>query len=259
MMDSVAYFNMTMRTTKIEWTERTWNPVTGCTKISAGCEHCYAEVMARRLCAMGNLKYRNGFLSTTHKDDLLEPLCWKTPSTIFVCSMSDLFHKDVPFDFIDKVMEVIRETPRHNYQILTKRAERMAEYFASRKIPNNVWVGVTVESKATKIRLDSLRNLRASVRFISCEPLLEDLGELNLTGIDWIIVGGESGTQARPMKEEWALNIKKQADSKHIPFFFKQWGTWGVDGIKRNKKDNGKLLQGKIVQDMPIVKNVHEC
>lgn len=245
-----------MRTTKIEWTERTWNPVTGCTKISSGCEHCYAEVMARRLCAMGNPKYRNGFRSTTHVDDLKEPLRWKSPSTIFVCSMSDLFHKDVPFDFIDKVMDVIKETPRHNYQILTKRAERMAEYFASRQIPKNAWVGVTVESQATKFRLDCLRNLKASVKFISCEPLLEDLGELDLTGIDWIIVGGESGTQARPMEEEWVLNIKGQTDAKHIPFFFKQWGTWGADGIKRNKKDNGKLLQGKVVQCMPVVKNL---
>lgn len=245
-----------MRTTKIEWTERTWNPVTGCTKISSGCEHCYAEVMARRLCAMGNPKYRNGFRSTTHADDLKEPLRWKSPSTIFVCSMSDLFHKDVPFDFIDKVMDVIKETPRHNYQILTKRAERMAEYFASRQIPKNAWVGVTVESQATKFRLDCLRNLKASVKFISCEPLLEDLGELDLTGIDWIIVGGESGTQARPMEEEWVLNIKGQTDAKHIPFFFKQWGSWGADGIKRNKKDNGKLLQGKVVQCMPVVKNL---
>lgn len=243
-----------MRTTKIEWTEKTWNPVTGCTKISAGCEHCYAEVMARRLCAMGNPKYRNGFKSTTHSDDLIEPIRWKTSSTIFVCSMSDLFHKDVPFDFIDKVMGVIRETPRHNYQILTKRAERMAEYFASRQIPKNAWIGVTVESQATKFRLECLRDLKASVKFISCEPLLEDLGKLDLAGIDWIIVGGESGTQARPMKEEWVLNIKEQADAKHIPFFFKQWGTWGVDGIKRNKKVNGKLLQGKIVQSMPIMK-----
>ena len=245
-----------MRTTKIEWTERTWNPVTGCTKISSGCEHCYAEVMARRLCAMGNHKYQNGFKSTTHADDLFEPLRWKTPSTIFVCSMSDLFHKDVPFEFIDKVIDVIKMTSRHNYQILTKRADRMAEYFASREIPKNVWVGVTVESQATIFRLDYLRNLKATVKFISCEPLLEDLGELNLTGIDWIIVGGESGTQARPMKEDWILNIKEQADVKHIPFFFKQWGTWGSDGIKRNKKSNGKLLQGQVVQNMPIVKHL---
>ena len=240
-----------MRTTKIEWTERTWNPVTGCTKISARCGHCYAGAMARRLYAMGNPKYHNGFQSTIHPEDLIEPMRWKKPSTIFVCSMSDLFHSDVPFDFIDKVFGVIRNTPQHNYQILTKRAERMAEYFASRTIPGNVWIGVTVENPKAKNRINYIRNLKASVRFISCEPLLEDLGELDLSGINWIIVGGESGVQARPMKEEWVLNIKRQADKNNIPFFFKQWGTWSVDGIKGNKKINGKLLQGKIVQNMP--------
>ncbi|WP_298073585.1 phage Gp37/Gp68 family protein [uncultured Bacteroides sp.] len=244
-----------MATTSIEWTDKTWNPVTGCTKISMGCEHCYAAVMARRLKGMNKPKYANGFNVATHSDVLREPMLWKNPCVIFVCSMSDLFHKDVPFDFIDKVMQVIKETPRHNYQILTKRAERLAEYFASRQIPKNVWVGVTVELQATKFRLDCLRDLKAHVKFISCEPLLEDLGELDLTGIDWIIVGGESGTQARPMKEEWVLNIKKQADAKHIPFFFKQWGTWGVDGVRRNKKENGKLLRGEVVQCMPVVKN----
>ncbi|HBV83448.1 MAG TPA: hypothetical protein DEB74_11810, partial [Lachnospiraceae bacterium] len=178
-----------MRTTKIEWTERTWNPVTGCTKISAGCEHCYAETMSRRLCAMGNSKYTNGFQSTMHPEDLIEPMRWKKPSTIFVCSMSDLFHPDVSFDFIDKVFGVIQNTPQHNYQILTKRAERMAEYFSTRIIPRNVWIGVTVEAVKTKNRIDYIRNLRATVRFISCEPLLEDLGELNLNNINWIIVG----------------------------------------------------------------------
>ncbi len=243
-----------MRTTKIEWTERTWNPVTGCTKISAGCEHCYAETMSRRLCAMGNSKYKNGFESTLHPEDLIEPMRWKKPSTIFVCSMSDLFHPDVPFDFIDKVFGVIRNTPQHNYQILTKRAERMAEYFSTRIIPCNAWIGVTVEAVKTKNRIDYIRNLKAPVRFISCEPLLEDLGELNLYGINWIIVGGESGVQARPMKEEWVLNIKRQAEVNHIPFFFKQWGTWSADGIKSNKKVNGKLLQGVVIQNMPTIK-----
>ena len=243
-----------MRTTKIEWTERTWNPVTGCTKLSEGCVHCYAEVMSRRLYAMGNAKYTNGFKSTIHYDALKEPLAWKKPSTIFVCSMSDLFHKDVPFEFIDKVLKVIEDTPQHNYQILTKRAERMAEYFETRNIPQNAWVGVTVECKQTKARIDCIRNLNASVKFLSCEPLLEDLGDLCLQGINWIIVGGESGAQARPMKEEWVLNIKRQADANNIPFFFKQWGTWSKDGIKGNKKINGKLLQGKIVQNMPRVK-----
>ena len=240
-----------MKTTKIEWTERTWNPVTGCTKQSEGCAHCYAEVMSRRLCAMGNPKYANGFKSTTHLEALKEPFNWKKPSTIFVCSMSDLFHKDVSFEFIDKVFSVIKDTPQHNYQILTKRAERMAEYFETRKIPHNVWIGVTVENEDTKYRIDHIRHLDATVKFLSCEPLLGDLGELNLDGINWIIVGGESGSQARPMKEEWVLNIKRQADANNIPFFFKQWGTWGSDGIKRNKHANGKMLQGEIIQQMP--------
>lgn len=242
-----------MKTTKIEWTEHTWNPVTGCTKFSEGCAHCYAEVMSRRLCAMGNSKYANGFKSTMHINALTEPLKWRKPSTIFVCSMSDLFHKDVPFEFIDKVFKVIEETPQHNYQILTKRAERMAEYFETRNIPNNAWIGVTVENRETKSRIDYIRHLGATVKFLSCEPLLGDLGELNLEGINWIIVGGESGTQARPMKEEWVLNIKRQADANNIPFFFKQWGTWSKDGVKGNKKINGKLLEGVIVQNMPKI------
>jgi protein gp37 len=202
---------------------------------------------------MGNPKYVNGFKSTIHHEALKEPFNWKRPSTIFVCSMSDLFHKDVPFEFIDKVFRVIEETPQHNYQILTKRTERMAEYFATRNVPQNAWVGVTVENENTKQRIDYIRNLKAVVKFLSCEPLLGDLGELNLNGINWIIVGGESGSQARPMKEEWVLNIKRQADANNIPFFFKQWGTWSKEGIKGNKKINGKLLQGKIVQNMPNI------
>ena len=242
-----------MKTTKIEWTEHTWNPVTGCTKFSEGCAHCYAEVMSRRLCAMGNPKYANGFKSTIHHEALKEPFNWKKPSTIFVCSMSDLFHKDVPFEFIDKVFKVIEETPQHNYQILTKRSERMADYFKIRNIPQNAWIGVTVENKETKYRIDHIRHLDATIKFLSCEPLLGDLEELNLHGINWIIVGGESGSQARPMKEEWVLNIKRQADANNIPFFFKQWGTWSKEGIKGNKKINGKLLQGKIVQNMPNI------
>lgn len=240
-----------MRTTKIEWAELTWNPVTGCDRISEGCAHCYAENMARRLCAMHTEKYANGFKVTMHEDSLREPFTWHRPSTIFVCSMGDLFHADVPFEFVDKVMDVIRRTPKHKYQILTKRAERMSEYFATHPIPGNAWLGVTVEVERTKFRIDLLRNLNAKVKFLSCEPLLSDLGTMDLTGIDWVIVGGESGTSARPMKEDWVLNIKNQADQAKVPFFFKQWGTWGQDGIKRNKKANGKLLQGKVVQNMP--------
>lgn len=243
-----------MSTSKIEWTDASWNPITGCTKISSGCQHCYAEVMARRLCAMRVDKYKNGFQVTLHEDCLQEPVKWKKPKTIFVCSMSDLFHKDVPFDFIDKVLGVIESTPQHRYQILTKRADRMAEYFATREVPRNVWLGVTVDVKTSKPRIDALRSIKgAPIRFLSCEPLLEDLGELDLMGIDWIIVGGESGRQARPMKEEWALNIKQQVDEAGKAFFFKQWGTWGSDGVKRDKHKNGKKLDGKICQAMPEV------
>lgn len=242
-----------MRTTKIEWTDKTWNPITGCSKKSTGCMHCYAEVMARRLKAMGQEKYANGFAVTLHERCLEEPLTWRGNHNIFVCSMSDIFHENVPFEFIDKMFDVIKCTPQHRYQILTKRAERMAEYFETRSVPNNVWLGVTVEAQSYRFRIDYLRNLPASVKFLSCEPLVEDLGELDLTGIDWVIVGGESGPQARPMKEKWALNIMKQVEAQGARFFFKQWGTWGADGIKRNKHANGKLLKGEIIQEMPHI------
>lgn len=241
-----------MKTTKIEWTDKTWNPVTGCTKHSAGCMHCYAEVMSRRLCAMGLKKYAKGFKVVLHEECLSEPIGWKRPHTIFVCSMSDLFHKEVPDAFLDKVMEVIRKTPWHRYQLLTKRAERMAEYFKTRSIPENVWLGVTVENADVKYRIDLLRGIKTdSIRFLSCEPLIGDLGCMNLKNIDWVIVGGESGPQARPMKEEWVFSIKKQADAQGAAFFFKQWGTWGSDGIKRSKHANGKKLKGRVYQKMP--------
>ncbi|MDD3738727.1 MAG: phage Gp37/Gp68 family protein [Lentimicrobiaceae bacterium] len=241
-----------MKTTKIEWTDKTWNPITGCTKFSAGCQHCYAEIMARRLKAMGQKKYQNGFSLTLHEENLQEPLLWKKPHTIFVCSMSDLFHNDVPFEFIDKVMSIIKQTPQHRYQILTKRAERMNDYFSSRVAPNNAWLGVTVENKKSKKRIDMLRNLDAPIRFLSCEPLLEDLGKLNLDNINWVIVGGESGVSARPMNAEWVLSIKEQCKKQDAAFFFKQWGTWGSDGIKRNKQLNGKKINGKVYQEMPM-------
>ncbi len=210
--------------------------------------------MARRLKAMGLEKYQNGFQLTLHPDTLEEPVGWRKGHNIFVCSMSDLFHKDVPFEYIDRIMEVIRRTPQHRYQILTKRAERMAEYFATHPVPANVWLGVTVECQATKQRIESLRSIKAApIRFLSCEPLLEDLGQLDLQNIDWVIVGGESGPKARPMKEEWALNIKRQTEAHGDAFFFKQWGTWGSDGIKRNKHANGKVLGGEVVQQMPEI------
>ena len=240
-----------MAESKIEWTDKTWNPITGCTKKSTGCLHCYAEVMARRLKAMGQEKYTNGFTVTLHERCLNEPLNWKGNHNIFVCSMSDIFHENVPFEFVDKMFNVIKQTPQHRYQILTKRAKRMTEYFYTRDIPKNLWLGVTVEAKSYRFRIDLLRNMPATVKFLSCEPLVEDIEELNLAGIDWVIVGGESGSQARPMQESWVLNIRRQVEEQGSRFFFKQWGTWGSDGIKRNKHANGKLLNGEIIQEMP--------
>lgn len=242
-----------MSQSRIEWTDSTWNPVTGCTKASSGCQHCYAETMTRRLKAMGVAKYANGFMVTLHEESLSEPLKWRKPRNIFVCSMSDLFHKDVPFEFVDKVMSIIAQTPQHRYQILTKRAERMAEYFRTHQVPANVWLGVTVDVAQSKIRIDLLRQIDgASIKFLSCEPLLEDLGVLDLNGVDWVIVGGESGNQARPMKREWAISIKQQCDANGKSFFFKQWGTWGADGIKRSKGKNGKQLDGKVFRSIPV-------
>jgi protein gp37 len=207
--------------------------------------------MAHRLQAMGVKKYANGFCPTLHKNALSEPLKWKQPHTIFVCSMADLFHDSVPFDFVDDVMDTIRQTPHHRYQILTKRAERMAEYFESKIISENIWLGVTVEAETSKQRIESLRKLDATIRFLSCEPLVEDVGVIDLTDIHWLIVGGESGVQARPMRVEWVRSLQQQAEEQDVAFFFKQWGTWGSDGVKRNKKANGKVLDGKIIQMMP--------
>lgn len=212
--------------------------------------------MARRLKAMRLDKYRNGFELTLHEDDLKVPLQWRKPHNIFVCSMSDIFHEKVPFEFVDRIMQTIKQTPQHRYQILTKRSERMAEYFKTREIPKNVWLGVTVECKTSKSRIDNLRTLDATVKFLSCEPLIEDLGTLNLNGIDWVIVSGESGPMARPMKPEWAVSIKEQVERQGAAFFFKQWGTWGNDGQKRSKHANGKLLQGRVIQQMPKKKAV---
>ncbi|MCL2286826.1 MAG: phage Gp37/Gp68 family protein [Firmicutes bacterium] len=240
-----------MKTTKIEWTDKTWNPVTGCSKISIGCANCYAEIMAHRLNSMGVEKYANEFTPTLHENALSEPLRWKRPHTIFVCSMADLFHDSVPFSFIDKIMNVINFANHHRYQILTKRSDRMAEYFSGKKVPENVWIGVTVESSSEVKRIDALRNINATIRFLSCEPLLDDIGKIDLSTIDWVIVGGESGAKARPMKPEWVRNILEQTEKQDVAFFFKQWGTWGADGIKRNKKANGKALDGKIIQMMP--------
>lgn len=240
-----------MSQSKIEWTEQTWNPSTGCTKVSEGCTNCYAENMAKRLKAMGANGYENGFEFTLMPERLEQPLKIKKPTKFFVNSMSDMFHEKMPFSYIDSIFEVIRKTPQHTYQLLTKREKLMAEYLKNKKLPKNVWLGVTVESKLTKYRIDYLREIKASIKFLSMEPLLSDVGELNLENIDWVIVGGESGAKARPMKSAWALNIKKQCDEQGVAFFFKQWGTWGSDGIKRSKKVNGRELDGKIYDEYP--------
>lgn len=238
---------------KIEWTEETWNPITGCTKKSEGCRHCYAEVMARRLQAMGTKGYENGFKLTLQPHRLEEPLKNKKSTMYFVNSMSDLFHEDVPFEYIDRVFDVIKSTPQHKYQVLTKRAEQMEYYFQNRQVPQNVWLGVTVENKSSIFRIDYLRRIKnVSVKFLSVEPLLEDLGFVDFSKIDWVIVGGESGPLARPMKKEWALNIKEQCDEQNIAFFFKQWGTWGEDNKKRSKKENGHTINQKEYREMPF-------
>lgn len=236
----------------IEWTERTWNPTTGCTKVSPGCKHCYAEVMARRLQAMGAPGYERGFRLSLHPQRLEEPLRRKRATTYFVNSMSDLFHKQVPDEFLDRIFDVMRATPQHTYQVLTKRAERLPAYFASRACPDNVWLGVSVETKRHGVpRIDFLRQVPARIRFLSVEPLLEDLGALDLEGIHWVIVGGESGHGARPMRSEWAENVKQQCESANVAFFFKQWGGWGADGVRRSKKANGRELGGRTWDEYP--------
>lgn len=238
--------------TTIEWTEQTWNPTTGCTKISPGCKNCYAEVMSHRLKAMNVAGYENGFNISILENRLHQPFERKKPTKYFVNSMSDLFHEGIPDYFLDKVFSVIEKTPHHVYQILTKRAYRMASYFENRKIPINAWIGVSVEDRQYGLpRIDQLRTISASIRFLSIEPLLEDLGDINLKDIHWVIVGGESGKNARPMREEWVINIKNQCSKENISFFFKQWGGWGADGKRRSKKANGRKLEGKIFNEMP--------
>lgn len=237
----------------IEWTEQTWNPTTGCTKISPGCKHCYAEGMAQRLQAMGATGYKNGFQLTLHPARLEQPLHRKKPTVYFVNSMSDLFHEDIPNTFLDQVFAIIRQTPQHTYQILTKRADRLPQYFANHSCPNNVWLGVSVEDRQYGLpRILHLREIKASVRFLSIEPLLEDLGQIDLTDIHWVIVGGESGPKARPMQEKWVARIKEQTDAAGTAFFFKQWGGWGADGIKRHKKANGRLFNGRTWDNYPL-------
>lgn len=246
-------------TSRIEWTERTWNPITGCTKISPGCKHCYAEVMARRLQAMGTPGYENGFALSLHPDRLKQPLTRKAPTVYFVNSMSDLFHEAVLDEYIERVFDVIRKTPQHTYQILTKRSGRLPEFFAKRACPSNAWLGVSVEDRRFGVpRIADLQRVDSAVRFLSIEPLLEDIGEIDLTGISWIIVGGESGPKARPMREEWVENVKRQSDAAGAEFFFKQWGGWGQDGVLRNKLANGREFKGRTWDGMPKPSSVLE-
>ncbi|MDE7174844.1 MAG: phage Gp37/Gp68 family protein [Helicobacter sp.] len=240
-----------MKPTKIEWTQAVWNPTIGCDKVSDGCKNCYAEVMAKRLQAMGNKDYKDGFKFKMLKHRLDEPLKNKKPTLYFVNSMSDLFHEKMEVAFLDEIMQIIWQTPHHQYQILTKRPQQMRNYFLDKKIPDNIWLGVTIESAQVKKRVNFIRDLPAKIKWISCEPLLNDLGRIDLGGIDWVIVGGESGFNARLMREIWVLNIKKQCEEQNVAFFFKQWGAWGADGMRRNKKDNGALLGGKFYREYP--------
>lgn len=232
----------------IEWTESTWNPVTGCTKISPGCKHCYAERMAKRLQAMGQANYAKGFNLSLHEHALELPLTWKKPQTIFVNSMSDLFHKSVPVDFILRVFEVMRKANWHQYQILTKRADRLKELNSIIPWEPHIWMGVSVENQDYAFRIDHLRRTGAHVKFVSFEPLIGPLDALDLNGVHWAIVGGESGPGARPMREEWVVTIRDCCQAAGVPFFFKQWG--GV-----NKKRNGRLLHGQVWNEMPSSTN----
>lgn len=230
----------------IEWTESTWNPISGCTKISAGCLNCYAARMAKRLKAMGQKRYKNGFKVTLHPEALGEPDTWKKPRIVFVNSMSDLFHKKIPFEFIQDIFHVMNANEKHTFQILTKRSERLRELAPLLKWSENIWMGVTIENNNYVHRADELRSIGAAIKFLSLEPLLGPVSNLELRGIDWVIVGGESGPGARPMQEEWVLDIKKKCEVEYqIPFFFKQWG--GV-----NKKKAGRVLQGKTWDNYPV-------
>lgn len=229
----------------IEWTESTWNPVTGCTKISPGCKHCYAERMARRLQAMEQPNYVNGFKLTLQPHMLELPLTWKRPQTIFVNSMSDLFHKDVPLPYVQQVFDVMRRAHWHRFQVLTKRAERLAELSSELEWTRNIWMGVSVETDAYRHRIDLLRATDAQIKFLSIEPLLGPLPDLDLSDIDWVIVGGESGPLARPIDPEWVVDLRDQCLAANVPFFFKQWGG-------RNKKKAGRELDGQTWNEMPV-------
>ena len=237
----------------IEWTEATWNPTTGCDRVSAGCDNCYALSLAKRLKAMGSPRYEKdgdprtsgpGFGVTCHPDALALPTTWRRPRLVFVNSMSDLFHAQVPLEFVQQVFDVMAATPQHTYQLLTKRARRLRRVAADLSWPPNVWMGVSVESADVLSRIDDLHAVKAPVKFLSCEPLLGPLDDLNLMGIDWVIVGGESGRGARPMQADWARSIRDQCIAADVPFFFKQWGG-------RTPKAGGRELDGRAWDQMP--------
>lgn len=234
------------RLTSIEWTESTWNPLTGCTKVSPGCLNCYAERMALRLRAMGNPNYANGFSTTMHEDVLELPLRWAKPQNIFVNSMSDLFHEDVPEQFIFRVFDIMRRADWHRFQILTKRSGKLIDLSPRLQWTANIWMGVSVESERYAFRIDDLRETGANVKFLSLEPLLGPISKVNLEGIDWVIVGGESGPKSRKMKESWVIDIRDQCQAAKVPFFFKQWGG-------TNKKKTGRKLEGRIWDEMPLL------
>lgn len=234
-----------MSKSSIEWTEMTWNPTTGCDKLSAGCKFCYAEVMTKRLKGMGQEKYSEGFKFRIHPATLLVPYSWKKPQLVFVNSMSDLFHKDVPLEYVQSVFKVMNETPQHTYQVLTKRGDVLKSYAPFLNFTANIWIGVSVEDDRVLDRIDYLREVKAHVRFLSLEPLLGPLPNLNLKGIHWVIVGGESGFKARSMENDWVESIRVQCEEANVPFFFKQWGG-------KNKKASGRLLNNRTYDEMPI-------
>ncbi|MFO7536609.1 MAG: phage Gp37/Gp68 family protein [Chloroflexota bacterium] len=234
-----------MAQSKIEWTQSTWNPVTGCNKVSPGCKNCYAERMALRLQAMGQPNYAEGFKLTLHEHMLERPLQWKKPQLIFVNSMSDLFHEDVPLDYIQRVFDVMRRADWHQFQVLTKRSQRLQELSLAIEWPTNVWMGVSVETQKYTNRINHLQQTGAQIKFLSLEPLLGPLTNLDLCGIDWVIVGGESGPGARPVQEKWITSIRDQCLAAKVPFFFKQWGG-------KNKKKTGRKLQGKTWDQLPV-------
>ncbi len=235
-----------MAQSTIEWTEMTWNPTTGCSKVSQGCKYCYAEVMSKRLQAMGVEKYKDNFEVRIHPSTLKIPYTWKKSKVVFVNSMSDLFHEQVPLSFVKKVFKVMNENPQHIFQVLTKRAERLLELSSELKWTHNIWMGVSVEEQLVKNRINFLRKTNAKVKFLSIEPLIGALPDLNLDQIDWVIVGGESGHTPRPMELDWVVDIQEQCERVNVPFFFKQWGG-------KNKKKNGRTLNGRTYDEMPEI------